>query len=75
MCVHSQVKGMQEELTALEPELKKKSKETEELMQRLAVDQEKATQVRKLELSFHLSFLSFPLPLKLLTPSLSFLSV
>lgn len=37
---------MQEELTALEPELKQKSKETEELMERLAVDQEKADQVR-----------------------------
>ena len=37
---------MQEELTALEPELKQKSKETEELMQRLAVDQEQANQVR-----------------------------
>ena len=37
---------MQEELTALEPELKQKSKETEELMQRLSVDQEQATQVR-----------------------------
>ena len=37
---------MQEELTALEPELKKKSKETEELMQRLSVDQEQANEVR-----------------------------
>lgn len=36
---------MQEELTALEPELKKKSVETEELMEKLAVDQEKADQV------------------------------
>ena len=44
LCV--QVKGMQEELTALEPELKQKSKETEELMKRLAVDQEQANQVR-----------------------------
>ncbi|CAI8029533.1 Dynein heavy chain 6, axonemal [Geodia barretti] len=43
---NEQVKGMQEELTALEPELKQKSKETEELMQRLSVDQEQATQVR-----------------------------
>ena len=41
---------MQEELTALEPELKRKSKETEELMQRLSVDQEQATQVRRQEL-------------------------
>ena len=38
---------MQEELTALEPELKQKSKETEELMQRLSVDQEQANQVRE----------------------------
>ena len=36
---------MQEELTALEPELKRKSKETEELMKRLAVDQEQANEV------------------------------
>lgn len=36
---------MQEELTALEPELKRKSKETEELMQRLSVDREQANQV------------------------------
>ena len=36
---------MQEELTALEPELKKKSKETEELMQKLSVDKEKANEV------------------------------
>lgn len=41
------VDSMQEELTALEPELKKKSKETEELMERLTVDQEKADQVWK----------------------------
>ena len=39
------VDSMQEELTALEPELKKKSVETEELMEKLAVDQEKADQV------------------------------
>ena len=45
LCV--QVKGMQEELTALEPELKQKSKETEELLQRLSVDKERANQVRK----------------------------
>ncbi|XP_039271711.2 dynein axonemal heavy chain 6-like [Styela clava] len=44
------VDSMQEELTALEPELKKKSKETEELMERLTVDQEKADQVRKVVL-------------------------
>ena len=36
---------MQEELTALEPELKRKSKETEDLMQRLSVDQEQANEV------------------------------
>ena len=36
---------MQEELTALEPELKRKSAETEELMNKLAVDQEKANEV------------------------------
>ena len=36
---------MQEELTALEPELKKKSKETEELMQKLSVDKAKANEV------------------------------
>lgn len=47
---------MQEELTALEPELKQKSKETEELMQRLSVDQEQANQVRETEPDF-LSFL------------------
>ncbi len=34
-------------LTALEPELKKKSADTEALMERLAVDQEKADQVGK----------------------------
>jgi len=39
------VDSMQEELTALEPELKKKSVETEELMEKLTVDQEKADQV------------------------------
>jgi len=39
------VDSMQEELTALEPELKKKSIETEELMEKLSVDQEKADQV------------------------------
>ncbi|CAK8691447.1 unnamed protein product [Clavelina lepadiformis] len=44
------VDSMQEELTALEPELKKKSIETEELMEKLSVDQEKADQVRKVVL-------------------------
>ena len=43
---------MQEELTALEPELKRKSKETEGLMQRLAVDQEQANEVRTIASSF-----------------------
>lgn len=37
----------QAELTALAPELEKKSKETEELMKKLAVDQEQASEVRK----------------------------
>ena len=40
-----QVRGMQEELTALEPELKRKSAETEELMKRLTVDQQQANEV------------------------------
>ena len=35
-------------LTALEPELKKKSADTEKLMEQLAVDQEKADQVMSL---------------------------
>lgn len=35
----------QTELTALEPELKKKSAETEELMQKLTVDQKQANEV------------------------------
>ncbi len=37
---------IQVELTALAPVLEKKSVETEELMQRLAVDQEEASKVR-----------------------------
>lgn len=37
----------QAELTALAPELEKKSKETEELMKKLAVDQQQASEVRK----------------------------
>lgn len=37
---------MQIELVALEPELKKKSEDTAALMERLAVDQEKADAVR-----------------------------
>ena len=41
------VDKMQIELTALEPELKKKSEDTAKLMERLAVDQEKADAVRK----------------------------
>lgn len=40
------VADMEVELTALEPELKKKSADTELLMEKLAVDQEKADQVR-----------------------------
>lgn len=39
------VDKMQIELVALEPELKKKSADTEALMERLAVDQEKADAV------------------------------
>ena len=42
MCVLAQA-----ELTALAPELEKKSKETEELMKKLSVDQEQASEVRK----------------------------
>ena len=41
------VDNMQIELTALEPELKKKSGDTEALMEKLAVDQEKADAVSK----------------------------
>lgn len=41
---------MQVELTALEPELKKKSEDTAKLMEKLAVDQEKADSVRKVVL-------------------------
>ncbi|XP_054751474.2 dynein axonemal heavy chain 6-like isoform X1 [Lytechinus pictus] len=44
------VADMEIELTALEPELKKKSADTELLMEKLAVDQEKADQVRKVVL-------------------------
>ncbi|XP_071825285.1 dynein axonemal heavy chain 6-like isoform X2 [Apostichopus japonicus] len=44
------VADMEVELTALEPELKKKSADTELLMEKLAVDQEKADQVRKVVL-------------------------
>lgn len=40
------VDKMQVELVALEPELKKKSTDTEALMERLVVDQEKADQVK-----------------------------
>lgn len=40
------VADMEVELTALEPELKKKSADTEVLMEKLAVDQEKADQVK-----------------------------
>jgi dynein heavy chain, axonemal len=38
---------MQVELTALEPELKRKSEDTAKLMEKLAIDQEKADAVRK----------------------------
>ncbi|CAG5121595.1 unnamed protein product, partial [Candidula unifasciata] len=41
------VDSMKKELIALEPELKKKSADTEKLMKDLIVDQEKADQVRK----------------------------
>ena len=44
------VDKMQIELTALEPELKKKSESTAKLMEALAVDQEKADTVRKVVL-------------------------
>lgn len=44
------VADMEVELTALEPELKKKSADTELLMEKLAVDQEKADQVRDMTL-------------------------
>lgn len=47
------VDNMQKELVALEPELKKKNADTEALMERLAVDQEKADSVgRGLDLEF-----------------------
>ena len=39
------VDTMKKELVALEPELKKKSEDTNVLMERLVVDQEKADQV------------------------------
>ncbi|XP_060075174.1 dynein axonemal heavy chain 6-like [Ylistrum balloti] len=41
------VDNMKKELVALEPELKKKSQDTNELMERLVVDQESADKVRK----------------------------
>ncbi|XP_059155726.1 dynein axonemal heavy chain 6-like isoform X2 [Physella acuta] len=41
------VDSMKKELIALEPELKKKSADTQKLMEDLVVDQEKADQVRK----------------------------
>ena len=40
------VDTMQEELTALEPVLKRKTIETEQLLEKLSVDQEKADKVR-----------------------------
>lgn len=44
------VETMQTELKALEPELKKKSEDTAKLMEKLAIDQEKADAVRKVVL-------------------------
>ena len=44
------VDTMQVELKALEPELKRKSEDTAKLMEKLAVDQEKADAVRKVVL-------------------------
>lgn len=44
------VDSMQVELTALEPELKKRSEDTAKLMEKLAIDQEKADAVRKVVL-------------------------
>ena len=44
------VDSMQVELKALEPELKQKSEDTAKLMEKLAVDQEKADAVRKVVL-------------------------
>ena len=41
---------MKIELTALEPELKRKSEDTAKLMERLAVDQEKADAVKRVVL-------------------------
>lgn len=41
---------MQLELVALEPQLKKKSDETAKLMETLAIDQEKADEVRKIRI-------------------------
>lgn len=41
------VEEMQLELVALEPQLKKKSDETAKLMETLAIDQEKADEVKK----------------------------
>ena len=42
---NEQVKEMKAELTALEPELKQKSAETEDLMKKLSVDQKEANEV------------------------------
>lgn len=44
------VDEMQLELVALEPQLKKKSDETAKLMETLAIDQEKADEVRKIRI-------------------------
>ena len=49
---------MKKELVALEPELKKKSEDTNELMEKLVVDQEKADQV-SITLSLYYEILNF----------------
>lgn len=46
MCITGTNIYLQAELTALAPELAKKSAETEELMKKLTVDQEQANEVR-----------------------------
>ncbi len=49
LSTNEQVKAMKAELTALEPELKKKSAETKELMEKLTVDQKEANEVSSQE--------------------------
>lgn len=46
------VDKMKKELVALEPELKKKSEDTQQLMERLVVDQEQADAVSSLLIPF-----------------------